>query len=170
MRIRNPAMKKKNFKSGSEFWGRNWVKSSLICPFNRGVIILSLEYHSVWPFVRIGSPRPHSQVSVSPSFGTKQEGNIPFLGWGGGGGVGPSRTTEEKAWHSVSWRSLIVLRLRMRDSPFVWAKAYKWEVPDLLYFIYISATCGVRKKTRFDFHPRSLLGIPTEPVISIVSL
>jgi hypothetical protein len=68
--------------------------------FRRG-IILYLEYQSVCSFVLIVSPRPPlPQASVSPPTGTKE---------GGGGNTRlrvrdrgePSRTTGEKACHSV---------------------------------------------------------------------
>ncbi len=70
-------------------------------------ICVYLEYQSVCPFVRIGSP-PLSRKQVCPPLGTKgREDNtrLRVRGWGE-----PIWTTGEKAWHSVySVRSNIIL-------------------------------------------------------------
>ncbi len=60
--------------------------------------ILYIEYQSVCPFVRIGSPGPPLPLaSVSPPPVSKGGGaTLRVRGWGG-----PVRTIGEKAWHSV---------------------------------------------------------------------
>jgi hypothetical protein len=64
--------------------------------YRRG-IILYLEYQSVRPFVRIGTPQTLTRKRGCPS--------LPGTGWGGNtwvrGRGEPIRTTGEKAWHSV---------------------------------------------------------------------
>ncbi len=68
-----------------------------IINFSRRGIILYLEYHSVCPFIRIGSAHPFFRLRVR--------------GW-----ADPIRTTEEKAWYSVSVYSMIFLVARMHFS------------------------------------------------------
>ncbi len=64
------------------------------------IIILCLEYQSVCPFVRIGSPRAPSTASECVPPEPKGGGNTRWRVMGLGRGE-PIRTTGEKAWHSV---------------------------------------------------------------------
>ncbi len=40
-----------------------------------------LEYHSVYPLVRIGTPRPLSRMRVGPPPGTEGGGDTLVCGW-----------------------------------------------------------------------------------------
>ncbi len=71
--------------------------SGNICFTFSAFCLCSVEYQSVCPFVEIGSPTPFPEASVSTPL-AKGRGVtfVCFRGWGD-----PTRTTGQKAWHSV---------------------------------------------------------------------
>ncbi len=87
------------FTSNSRYIVANTVFNFLQYLFPEGnigrVIMLYIEYHSVCPLVRIGSPRPISRKRVCPP---RNQGATLDCGWGVADAI---RTTGEKAWHSV---------------------------------------------------------------------